>query len=373
MEKRHDAQNHAQTVNKLDLYILKKFIGTFFFAVGLLMMIIIVFDLSENIDSFLRHNAPWQRVVTDHYLTSIPYFTNQFIHLFVFISVIFFTSKMANHSEVVAVLSSGISFWRFLRPYVAGAVMLALMSLYFSNFMIPNMNEIRRRFKDEYIEHLTKSSGANLHFQTGKDEFVYVSMYDLNRDLGYKFSVERYDGNELVYKMASDVIYHEPDGEHHWRIDFATQRYIDGDRERIENARTIDTIIENLTPGDFYNMKEDFEEMNFFELRDHIGGMRERGVEGVRQYEVEMHQRMAQPVAILILTLIGAALSSRRIKGGMGMHLGVGIAIGFSYVLIGQVAKAFGVNGVVSPVIAAWIPNIIYALLAAFFLKRAPK
>lgn len=373
MEGRHDAQNHAQTVNKLDLYILKKFIGTFFFAVGLLMMIIIVFDLSENIDSFLKHDAPWQRVVVDHYLTSIPYFTNQFIHLFVFISVIFFTSKMANHSEVVAVLSSGVSFWRFLFPYVVGALMLALMSLYFSNFMIPNMNEIRRQFKDQYIEHLTKSSGVNLHLQTDKNEFVYVSMYDLNRDLGYKFAVERYDGNELVYKMMSDVIYHKPEDEHLWRIDFVTQRYIDGDQERIVNANTMDTIIEKLAPSDFYNMKEDFEEMNFFELRDHIRVMRQRGSEGIRRYEVEMHQRMAQPAAILILTLIGAALSSRKIKGGMGMHLGFGIAIGFSYVLIGQVAKAFGVNGVASPALAAWIPNIIYALLAVFFLRRAPK
>ncbi|MBR4148276.1 MAG: LptF/LptG family permease [Bacteroidales bacterium] len=360
-------------MKRLDLYILKKFIGTFFFAVSLLMMIIIVFDLSENIDSFLKHDAPWHRVVVDHYLTSIPYFTNQFIHLFAFISVIFFTSKMANHSEVVAVLSSGVSFWRFLYPYVVGAALLTMMSLYLGNFMIPNMNEIRRKFKDEYIEHLTKSSGVNLHIQTDKDEFVYVSMYDLKRDLGYKFAVERYNGNELVYKMMSDVIYHKPDDDHHWRIDFATQRFIDGDREYIVNSNTIDTIIDKLSPSDFYNMKEDFEEMNFFELRDHIRTMRQRGSEGILRYEVEMHQRMAQPAAILILTLIGAALSSRKIKGGMGMHLGFGIAIAFSYVLIGQVAKAFGVNGVASPALAAWIPNILYALLAAYCLAKAPK
>ena len=360
-------------MKRLDLYILKKFIGTFFFAVSLLMVIIIVFDLSENIDAFLKHDAPWRRVVVEHYLTSIPYFTNQFIHLFVFISVIFFTSKMANHSEVVAVLSSGVSFWRFLYPYVIGAALLTLMSLYFGNFMIPNMNEIRRKFKDEYIEHLTKSSGSNLHIQTDKDEFVYVTSYDLHRDVGYWFAIERYNGNELVYKMSSDVIIHDPQEEHTWHIGNVTERYIDGDREYIENSSRIDTVIDKLSASDFYNMKEDFEEMNFFELREHIRTMRQRGTEGIRRYEVEMHQRMAQPAAILILTLIGAALSSRKIKGGMGMHLGCGIAIAFSYVLIGQIAKAFGVNGVVSPSLAAWIPNFIYALLAVYCLAKAPK
>ncbi|MBO6027362.1 MAG: LptF/LptG family permease [Bacteroidales bacterium] len=372
MESHHDTQYYPKTVKRLDFYILKKFIGTFFFAVALLMMIIIVFDLSENIDSFLKHDAPWQRVVVDHYLTSIPYFTNQFIHLFVFISVIFFTSKMANHSEVVAVLSSGVSFWRFLYPYVVGALLLTTMSLYFGNFLIPNMNEIRRKFKDEYIEHLVKGSGGNVHIQTAKDEYVYVSMYDLSRDLGYKFSIEKYDGIDLVYKMVAGIIYHE-EGDHQWRVDNVTERYINGDQERIINHKRLDTVFENLAVSDFIKVKEDFEEMNFFELRDHINVMRQRGTEGIRHYEVEMHQRMAQPAAILILTLIGAALSSRRIKGGMGMHLGFGIAIAFSYVLLGQIGKALGINGVMSPVMAAWIPNFIYCVLAVYCLAKAPK
>ena len=341
--------------------------------VATLMVIIIVFDLSENIDSFLKHDAPWQRVVTDHYLTSIPYFTNQFIHLFVFISVIFFTSKMANHSEVVAVLSSGVSFWRFLCPYLMGAALLTLMSLYLGNFLVPNMNEVRRKFKDEYIEHLTKSAGRNVHLQTDKDEFVYVEYYNLNHNIGYCFSVERYKDNELTYKLSSDAILLDTVGPHSWWLDYASERYIDGDREYLVNHRRYDTIIEKLSPSDFYNMKEDFEEMNFFELRDHIRTMRMRGTEGIRRYEVEMHQRMAQPAAILILTLIGAAFSSRKIKGGMGMHLGFGIAIGFAYVLLGQVGKAFGVNGVMAPALAAWIPNAVYAVLAAVVLAKAPK
>lgn len=360
-------------MRRLDRYILSKFIGTFFFAVAMLMMIIIVFDLSENIDSFLKHNAPWQRVVTDHYLTSIPYFTNQFIHLFAFITVIFFTSKMANHSEIVAVLSSGVSFRRFLLPYIEGALLLTLMSLYLGNFLVPNMNEIRRKFKDEYIEHLTKSAGRNIHLQTDKDEYMYVELYNVQRDLGYWFSIERYDGNELIYKLNSETILHDTTDEHAWTVIFATERFIDKDREHIVNHRRLDTIISSISPTDFYNMKEDFEEMNFFELRDHIRVMRQRGTEGIRHYEVEMHQRMAQPAAILILTLIGAALASRKIKGGMGMHLGFGISIAFTYILFVQIAKAFGVNGVLAPAIAAWIPNCIFFVVAIYFLVKAPK
>ncbi|MBP5572759.1 MAG: LptF/LptG family permease [Bacteroidales bacterium] len=360
-------------MKKIDFYILKKFIGTFFFAVSLLMVIIIVFDLSENIDAFLKHDAPWQRVAVDYYLTSIPYYINQFIHLFVFISVIFFTSKMANRTEVVAILSSGISFRRFLVPYVVGASLLALMSLYLGNFMIPHLNVIRREFKDQYIEHLVKSSGRNIHIQTDKDEYVYVETYDMRRELGYRFAIERYRDNELVYKMASDVIYHDSVDDNKWRIDNYTERYIDGDRETIVNGRRLDTVIPNLKGTDFYNLKEDFEEMAFFELRDHIALMKQRGLEGVRRYEVEMHQRMAQPAALLILTLIGVALSSRKMRGGMGMHLGLGITIAFSYILFVKVAMAFGINSSVSPGLAAWIPNILYCALAVFFLAKAPK
>jgi len=360
-------------VKKIDFYILKKFIGTFFFAVSLLMVIIIVFDLSENIDAFLKHDAPWQKVVVDYYLTSIPYYVNQFIHLFVFISVIFFTSKMANRTEVVAILSSGISFWRFLVPYVVGATLLALMSLYFGNFMIPSMNVIRREFKDEYIEHLAKSSGRNIHLQTDKDEFAYVETYNLKKDLGYKFGMEKYNGNELVYKLSSDIIYHDTLGENSWRIDNYTMRFIDGDNESIINGRRVDTILPKISASDFYNTKEDFEEMNFFELQHQIEGMKQRGAEGVRNYEMEMHQRMAQPIALILLTLIGVALSSRKIRGGMGMHLGLGIAIAFSYVLFAKIAMAFGINGGVPPNIAAWIPNLLFTFLAAFFLAKAPK
>lgn len=359
-------------MKKLDLYIFKKFIGTFFFAISMLIVIVIIFDLSENLNSFLKHDAPWQRVLVDYYITSIPYYTNLFIHLFAFIAVIFFTSKMASHTEVVAVLSSGISFWRFLYPYMIAALTIAIMSLYFGNFLIPRTNEIRRQFKDEYMERLTHSAGRDIHVQIGKDEYVYVESYNITKQYGYKFSWEKYDGNELKFKVLSDVLYKDTTGLYNWRIDPYALRRIDGDDESLLQGRNLDTVL-NLLPTDLYKMKEDFEEMNYFELRDHIADMKQKGSEGVKVYEVEMHRRMADPAAILVLTLIGAALSSRKVRGGIGFHLGIGITIAFSYILFMQITKSFAISGGLSPMLAVWIPNIIFCVLGLYLLVKAPK
>ena len=359
-------------MKKIDLYIYKKFIGTFFFAIAMLVIIVIIFDLSENIDSFLKHNAPWQRVLVDYYLMSVPYYINLFIHLFSFISVVFFTSKMASRTEVVAILSSGISFWRFLYPYLLAALTIAVMSLYFGNFLIPKTNEIRRKFKDEYMERLSESAGRNVHVQIGKDEFVYVENYNIAKQYGFKFSWEKYNGSELKYKAMSDVLYHDTVAENSWNIDPYAIRTIEDDGETLEMGRNYRTLM-NLYPKDLYKMKEDFEEMDFFDLRDQIQGMREKGSEGVKEYEVEMQRRMAAPAAIIILTLIGAALSSRKVRGGIGMHLGIGITIAFAYILFMQISKSYSISGGLSPFMAVWIPNFIFAALGVYLLAKAPK
>ncbi|MBR3730106.1 MAG: LptF/LptG family permease [Bacteroidales bacterium] len=359
-------------MKKIDAYIFKKYLGTFFFAISMLILVVIIFDVSENIDSFLKHNAPWQKVVVDYYIMSIPYYINLFIHLFAFIAVVFFTSKMAARTEIVAILSSGISFWRFLYPYMLAAISIGIMSLYFGNFLIPKTNEIRRQFKDEYMEKLSQSAGRNVHVQIGKDEFVYVESYNIVRQHGYKFSWEKYEDNELKFKVMSDMLYHDTVAINSWNIDPYAIRNINGREETLTKGRNLDTLL-NLYPTDLYKMKEDFEEMNYFELREHILSMKEKGSEGVKAYEVEMHTRMSAPAAVLILTLIGAALSSRKIRGGIGMHLGIGITIAFAYILFMQVSKSFAISGSLSPFLAAWIPNFIFCMLGIYLLIKAPK
>ncbi len=211
-----------------------------------------------------------------------------------------------------------------------------------------------------------------MHVQIGKNEFVYVESYHYVKEQGYRFSWEKYEGSELKVKMLGDILTHDTSLINRWDIDPYSTRFIEGDAERLVQGRHLDTVM-NLVSADLYKTKEDFEEMDFFELRSHIANMKLKGSEGVKAYEVEMHQRMSSPAAVLVLTLIGAALSSRKVRGGIGMHLGIGIGIAFSYILFMQVSKSFAISGELSPFLAAWIPNFIFCALGIYLLKKAPK
>lgn len=357
-------------MKKLDWYIFKKYLGTFFFSISLLIIIVIVFDVSENIDSFIKNEATFKEVVFDYYIPFIPYFINLFIFLFVFISVIFFTSKMAGHTEIIAILSSGISFKRFLLPYILAAVLLSIGSFYLGNFLIPKTDTVRREFKDKYIERLTKSSGSNIHVQVEKGVYVYVGNFDIKRRIAYKFALEKFDGNEMTYKLMADkASYDTVTGR--WKLDNYVERHLEKN-ETITRAKTKDTTLV-LKPRDLYNIKEEFEEMNLFEIRDHIKNLELKGADNTLPYRIEMHKRIASPAAIIILTIIGAALSSRKVRGGMGLHLGIGIVITFAYILFMEFSRVFAMSGVFSPFIAAWLPNIIFSIIGIYFLVKAPK
>lgn len=357
-------------MKKLDWYIFKKYLGTFFFSISLLIIIVIVFDVSENIDSFMKNQATFKEVVLHYYIPFIPYFINLFIYLFVFISVIFFTSKMAGHTEVIAILSSGVSFKRFLLPYLMAATMLAVGSFYLGNFLIPKTDTVRREFKDKYIERLTKSSGSNIHVQIEKGVYVYVGNFDIKRKIAYKFTVEKFKDNKMTYKLIADkASYDTINGK--WKLENYVERNLER-RETMTKAKSKDTTL-MLKPRDLYNIKEEFEEMNLFEIRDHIHNLELKGADNTLPYRIEMHKRIASPVAIIILTIIGAALSSRKVRGGMGLHLGIGIVITFSYILFMEFSRVFALSGLFSPFIAAWLPNIIFSIIGSYFLVKAPK
>jgi len=358
----------------IDWYIFKKFIGTFFYAISLLIIIVIIFDISENIEDFLKNNAPVGEIIVDYYINFIPYFINLFVYLFTFISVIFFTSKMAGNSEIIAILSSGISFMRMLRPYLFASLLLGILSFYLGNFLIPQTNQIRRVFKDKYMEDLSKDKDRNIHLQIEKGIFVFVENYNNKQQTGYRFTIERFNGEEMEYKLIADRIEYDTSRNvnNAWKIINYSERFIDGINEHIKKGKIKDTTL-NLLPTDLYKIKEDFEVMNFWELRDHISKERLKGSVGVVNYEVEMQKRLASPAAILILTFIGAALSSRKVRGGIGMHLGMGIAITFSYILFMQFSTVFATYGNLSPILAAWIPNIIYTILGIYLIIKAPK
>ena len=355
----------------LDWYIIRKFLGTFFYAITLLIVIVIIFDLSENMDKFIKNHAPLSAIIFDYYLNFIPYFINLFIYLFTFISVIFFTSKLAGNTEIISMLSSGISFWRLLVPYIISAILLAVLSFYLGNFLIPKTNHARRIFKDKYMEKLTKQGDRNMHFQIEPGVFAYVESYNKERNSGFRFTLEKFNGQKLVSKLSAQRIERDTINKK-WIIkNYYIREFKDG-KERLRKGTKMDTTL-RLKPSDLYTIKEYFEEMNMYQLDEYIKAEKLKGSLAYKKYEVEKYKRLASPAAIIILTFIGMALSSRKVRGGIGMHLGLGIALTFSYILFMQISTVFSTYGDLSPAIGAWIPNIIYTLIAIYLLITAPK
>jgi len=358
-------------VRTIDFYIIKKFLGTFFYAISLLIIIVIIFDLSENIDEFISKKAPLNAIIFDYYLNFIPYFINLFSYLFTFISVIYFTSHMAGKSEIIAILSSGISYYRMLRPYFISAIFLAVLSFYLANFLIPHTNQKRRAFTDVYFKNLAKSKDEHIHLQINPGTFVYMESFNMSSLTGYRFTLEKYSGNRLEYKLMSDRIIYDSTG-NKWTIQNYTSRSIDGLKEKITQGAAMDTAI-NLLPEELYIKKENYEEMTFGELQGFIQRERLKGSEEVVYYDMEKHNRIASPFATLIMTLIGVSLSSRKLRGGIGMHLGLGILLTFAYILLMRVTTVFATVGDLPPYLAAWIPNFIFGLIGLALLKSAPK
>jgi lipopolysaccharide export system permease protein len=355
----------------IDIYIIKKFLGTFFYAISLLILIVIIFDISENLDSFIQKEAPLKAIIFDYYLNFIPYFINLFIYLFTFISVIFFTSKMAGDSEIIAILSSGVSFWRLLYPYMISAIILAILSLYLGNFLIPKTNEQRRAFKNAYMENLIKDKSKNLHIQIAPSTFVFVESYNSKKNIGYKFSLEKFDGQKLIFKLNADRITMDT-ADNSWILKNYFIRTFDSTGQSLVKGAELDTTF-SLKPKDLYKVKEEFEEMDYYELNEYIISEKQKGSIAYKKFEIEKHKRASGPVAIIILTIIGVALSSRKVRGGIGMHLGVGIGLTFSYILLIQISTVFSTFSNLSPLIASWVPNFIFLIIAIYLLKKAPK
>jgi lipopolysaccharide export system permease protein len=355
----------------LDWYIIKKFLGTFFFTLLLLIFIVIIFDISEKIDDFLKNDAPLKAIIFEYYLNFIPYFINLFSYLLTFIAVIFFTSRMASRSEIVAILASGISFRRMLLPYFISAMVLGLLSFFLTNFVIPYTNRGMLAFENNYVRDKKKFTDMNVHIQVSPGTFVYLENFNLGTNTGFKFSLEKFKGRELEFKIMADRIrYDSLKGK--WTLDEYYSRKINGMDESIHKAVTIDTVLP-FKPADFVEDIEEVKIMGYSALRDHIAKKELRGDPDVLSYKVKKYERWAFPFATIILTLIGVSVSSRKVRGGIGYHLGFGLALTFMYILFMQVSSVFGQFGTISPFLAVWIPNIFFGVVAVLLIRLAPK
>lgn len=351
----------------LDRYIIRKFLGTYIFAIALLLAIVIMFDINEKFDAFLK--APLKATIVDYFVNFLPYFANQFSPLFVFIAVIFFTSKLAGNNEIIAMLSSGVSFRRLMRPYLFSAFVIAAATWVLGAYIIPPANVKRIDYTNTYVKNKRVDYGSNIMLMVANNEIAYMSRYDNISKIGTRFYLDKFDDDKnLVSRLTAQNI--KWDTLYSWQVQNYIIRDFDNGREHIRKGYQLDTVIP-FEPRDFLIGKYDHEKMTTPELYEYIQRQRNRGVANIQSFEVEYHRRYAMCAAAFILTVIGMSLSSRKVKGGIGLNIGIGLALSFSYILFMAITQSFAYSGLTSPLIAMWIPNIIYAIIAIILYRKA--
>jgi len=358
-------------IKKIDIYIIKKFLGTFFFSIVLIISIAIVFDLSEKLDDFIEKKVPISEILFKYYANFAPYYANLFMFLFVFIAVIFFTSKMASQSEIIAILCAGVSFGRLMRPYFISAFVLAVFSFVLSNFIIPHATAVRLDFEDHYLKGIYYNQERNIHKQISPGIFLYIENYNTTSDIAYKFSVEKFENKRLVSKLISDYAQWDTTV-NKWKVTNYYIRTIIDSTQKVERGIKLDTSL-NILPEDFKQRLTRIETLNYWELNDFIAAQRLHGADNINTFLIEKYRRIVYPLATFILTLIGISLSSRKLRGGIGLHIGLGLLLSFSFILVMQISTQFSINSTMPPLVSIWIPNILYLIVGLILYRSAPK
>jgi len=359
-------------MNKIDRYIIKKFLGTFFYSLVLLLLVVIVIDFSEKIDDFMQHDLSFFTIISEYYLHFLPYFANLFSPLFIFISVVFFTSRLASNSEIIAIFNSGVSFKRFLRPFIISAGFLSVLSFILGSYVIPISNKYRIDFQNKYLKSQKQIYRKNIHVQKTKNHYYYLSGYNKKKNIGHRFSIENFENGKLTNKLRSESIQWNKETKK-WTLNKYEIRTFHENGETITPSKklrkTTDTTL-MLLPSDFTVQGNQAETMNLKELNANIESETIKSSGKAKFYKIEKHKRIAFPFAIIILTIIAVSLSSKKKKGGIGTNMGLGLLISFSYILFFQFSSTLSINGNLEPWIAVWIPNILYIFLGILLLRK---
>ena len=356
----------------LDRYIAKKFITTFFLSLLLIIIIVIIFDLSEKIDDFVKNEAPLKEIIFNYYCNYLPYLVNMFASLFVFITVIFFTSRMASNSEIIAILSSGVSFHRMMVPYLASAALIALLSLGLSLYVIPSSNATRIEFESKYVKNRNNFNLYNIHYQISPGQFVYIESFSRWNNTAYKFTIEDMDGHRLTRKVSAETAVWDSTMEGWHLRQVFIRDYSSGLSDKVSFKEQQDTVIA-LNIKDLFNNEKTVETLDIHALNELIATQKMRGDANVMYAAIERQRRLTMPFSALILTIIGVSLSARKRRGGIGWNIGIGIALAFSYIFFLRVSEMFVYTDTLPPGIALWLPNVLYAVIAYFLYKRACK
>ncbi len=354
----------------IDRYVLGKFLGTYFLAILLMMLIIAMFDTTEKLDAFLT--APLKETLFDYFASFLPDLINQLSPLFVFISVIFFTTKLADNSEIIAMLSSGITFRRLLRPYMIGAAVIAAITFLLSNYILPPTNVDQIAYTNKYVKNKAVSYGSNIQLMVRPGEVAYFGRFDNTIKQGFRFSLDKFDGKVLVSRLTANTVSYDTTRMYHWKLNDYMIRDFNGMNEKIRRGSSLDSIIP-IEPRDFLIAKNDEKTLTTPQLTDYIEKQKMRGVANIKNFEIEKERRMAQTFAAFILTLIGMSLSSKKVKGGMGINIGIGLGLSFSYIFFSSITSSLAINGYTSAAVAMQIPNLVYLLIGIVLYRRASK
>ena len=357
-------------MKRLDKYIIGKFLGTFFFSIVLIMSIAVVFDLTEKLDDFFENQVTVREIIFDYYLNFIPYFMNMFSPLFIFISVIFFTSKLAGDSEIIAILASGVSYHRLMWPYFVSALLLFVFSFWMTGYVIPPASEKMFTFQDKYIQHFSRENARNVQMEVEPGTILYIESFQKRTNMGYRSSLEHFDGKQLTMRITADRIHY--DSAYNWHFDKYVRRDFNGMRETLTRGNRLDTIIP-VQPKELFYTAENAQMMPNPELRAYIKTQRQRGSGNVQAFETEWWKRWASPIGAFIMTLLGVTLSSKKVRGGMGKNLGAGLTLSALYILFSTVSTTFSVSGVMSPFMSVWLPNFLFLVIGVLLYLRVSK
>ncbi|MCL2028107.1 MAG: LptF/LptG family permease [Bacteroidales bacterium] len=359
-------------MKKLDWYLIRKFLGTFVYSLILIILVVIVFDVSEKINDFIEKNPSLHAIIFDYYVNFIPFFVNMFSALFTFIAVIYFTSRLAANSEFIAMLSAGISFKRLLIPYLICAFLIGLVNVYLSNVTIPKVNRPRIEFQEKYIWNQFYNRDRNIHIQQDSATFIYVENFDILGNTGYRFTSQTIDPEDgLLQKISAESARYDS-AENIWVLTNYHVRTLDSVGETIEHG--FEKRIElALSSADFGRRKEEVSMMTYRELQEFIERERLRGSGRLKEYQYDAMVRFSHPFAALVLTLLAVAISSRKNRGGTGFHLAMGLMIAFTFIFFLQVSRVFATFGSFPVWLAAWFPIIVFGLFALILLRLAPR
>lgn len=354
----------------LDKYILGKFMKSYVFVVLIIISIICIIDYTEKTDNFIKNEAPTSAIFLDYYANYIPFIANTLSPIAIFIAAVFTTSRLASHTEIVAMQSAGMSFFRLLRPYMFGAVSVGIMIFFFVGWIVPNAAKTKVAFEQEYVKGPFFYDRRNIHFRVSDSTYVYLESYNNRVNSGYKFSMEKIAGKDLVEKLTSDRIIWV-DSIQKWHLGQYTTLKIGegGMQQEMTRGRKMDTLF-NLSPKDFANDYKMYETMTFDELDDFVAKQRLRGVGNVERYLHEKYERQAYPVAIILLTIMGVIVSAKKSRKGSGLQIVLGFMLAFIYVLLTVMSRNIAQAGTLSPIFAAWTPNLIFVFVTIFLYRR---